>query len=176
MSMGWYGLDWSGLEYAPEEGWDEARILAIESNGRYRKYNDSAHIACSTKPISQPSLDISPIWIPLINNEVFNSQRRSVWRDRSPQGSTRFRPRVLRLYSTDGIIGGFQLTEKICMTWHISHRLRCRVFRMHSTDGTIGGYYLFPYKNYFFLCTFHCIGAHALSLVGYLYPPSFFPS
>jgi hypothetical protein len=55
-----------------------ARILEIKSNSRYRKYKESAHMACSTNPISQPSLDISPTWIPLINNEVFNSQRKSV--------------------------------------------------------------------------------------------------
>jgi hypothetical protein len=57
-------------------GWDEARILEIESNSRYRKYKESAHLACLTHPIRQPSLDISPIWIPLISNEVTNSQRR----------------------------------------------------------------------------------------------------
>jgi hypothetical protein len=27
-------------------GWDEARILEIESNSRHRKYKESAHIAC----------------------------------------------------------------------------------------------------------------------------------
>jgi hypothetical protein len=47
-------------------GWDEARILEIGSNSRYRKYKESAHMACLTNPISQPSLDISPIWILLI--------------------------------------------------------------------------------------------------------------
>jgi hypothetical protein len=57
---------------------DEARILEIESNSRYRKYKESAHIACRTNPISQPSLGISPIWIPLISIEVTNSQRRFV--------------------------------------------------------------------------------------------------
>jgi hypothetical protein len=69
-------------QQAYEEGhrirWDDARSLEIESNGRYRKYKESAHMTCSTNPISQPSLDISPIWIPLINKEGFNSQRRSV--------------------------------------------------------------------------------------------------
>jgi hypothetical protein len=68
-------------QHAYEEGhrvdWDEARILEIESNSRYRKYKISAHMACLIDPISQPSLDISPIWIPVINNEVINSQRRS---------------------------------------------------------------------------------------------------
>jgi predicted aminopeptidase len=49
-----------------------ARILEIESNSGYRKYKESAHTACLTDPISQPSLDISPIWIPRISNEVAN--------------------------------------------------------------------------------------------------------
>jgi hypothetical protein len=53
-------------------GWDDARILEIESKSRYRKYKESAHMACLTNQISQPSLDISPIWIPLISNEVSN--------------------------------------------------------------------------------------------------------
>jgi predicted GIY-YIG superfamily endonuclease len=51
-------------QHAYEEGhtlgWDDARILEIESNCRYRKYKESAHMACLTNPISQPSLDISP--------------------------------------------------------------------------------------------------------------------
>jgi hypothetical protein len=54
-------------QHAYEEGhrvgWDEARVLDIESNSRYGKYKESAHMACLTNPISQPSLDISPIWI-----------------------------------------------------------------------------------------------------------------
>jgi predicted GIY-YIG superfamily endonuclease len=54
-------------------GWDDARILDIENNSRYRKYKESAHMVCLTNAISQPSLDISPIWIPLISNEVSNS-------------------------------------------------------------------------------------------------------
>jgi hypothetical protein len=49
---------------------DEARILEIESNSRYGKYKESAHKASLTNPISQPSSDISPIWIPLISDEV----------------------------------------------------------------------------------------------------------
>jgi hypothetical protein len=52
--------------------WDEAGILEIESNSRYRKYKESAHVACLTNPIRQPSLDISPVWIPLMSNEVSN--------------------------------------------------------------------------------------------------------
>jgi hypothetical protein len=49
-------------------GRDDARIWEIESNSRYRKYKESVHMECLTNPISQPSLDISHIWIPLIRN------------------------------------------------------------------------------------------------------------
>jgi hypothetical protein len=56
-------------------------ILEIESNSRYRKYKESAHMTCLTNPSSQPSLDISPIWIPLICDDVSNSQGRLVWSD-----------------------------------------------------------------------------------------------
>jgi hypothetical protein len=58
--------------------WDQARVLEVESNNRFRKYKESAHMACSTNPISQPSLDISPIWIPLISDEVTKSKRKSI--------------------------------------------------------------------------------------------------
>jgi hypothetical protein len=51
-----------------------ARILEIESNSRYRKYNESVHMICLTSPFSQPSLDISPAWIPFISREVTNSR------------------------------------------------------------------------------------------------------
>jgi hypothetical protein len=68
--------------HAFEEGhrvvWDEARNLENESNSRYRKYKELAHMAWLTSPISQPSLDSSPIWIPFISSEVTSSQRRSV--------------------------------------------------------------------------------------------------
>jgi hypothetical protein len=58
--------------------WDDSRILKIESNSRYRKYKELAHMARLTNPISQPSIDISPIWIPLSSNEVSNLHRRSL--------------------------------------------------------------------------------------------------
>jgi hypothetical protein len=66
-------------QHAYEEGhrvgWDEARILEIESNSRYKKHKESAHVVCLTNSISQPNLDIPPIWISHIGNEVTNSQR-----------------------------------------------------------------------------------------------------
>jgi hypothetical protein len=44
--------------------------LETESNIKHRKYKELAHMACLTNPISQPSLGVSPIWIPLISSEV----------------------------------------------------------------------------------------------------------
>jgi hypothetical protein len=65
-------------QHAYEEGnrigWSEARDLEIESNSRYRKYKESAHVVCSTNLISQPSLEISHICIPVVSNEVSKSQ------------------------------------------------------------------------------------------------------
>jgi hypothetical protein len=61
-----------------EIGWDEARILEVENNSRYRKYKESAHMGCLTNTISQPSLNISPIWISLVTNMVRKSQGMSV--------------------------------------------------------------------------------------------------
>jgi hypothetical protein len=69
-------------QHAFKEGhkvsWDKGRILDIESHSRYRKYKEAAHMACSINPISQSSLNISPICILIISNEVNISQRRSI--------------------------------------------------------------------------------------------------
>jgi hypothetical protein len=78
-------------QHAYEKGWDNAGILEIESNSRYRKYKELVHIACLINAISRPSLDISPIRIPLISNEV--------------SSSLKFQSRVFRFYSTDGATG-----------------------------------------------------------------------
>jgi hypothetical protein len=77
-------------------GSDDARILEIENNSRYRQYKESAHMARLANPISQHSVDISPIWIPLISNEVTNLQRRSVRCDRFS---------MFNFYPTDGTSG-----------------------------------------------------------------------
>jgi hypothetical protein len=52
-------------------GWDNARVYEIENNS-------NQNICMLINPISQASLDISPVWCPLISNEVSNSQRRSL--------------------------------------------------------------------------------------------------
>jgi hypothetical protein len=53
-----------------EEGhkicWNEAKVLQIESITTYRKYKESAHMSLIDYPISRPSLDISPMWTPII--------------------------------------------------------------------------------------------------------------
>jgi hypothetical protein len=58
------------LEEDHHIGWNKVKILQIESNSRYRKYNEATHMACSTNPISQTNLEVSPIRIPLIKKEV----------------------------------------------------------------------------------------------------------
>jgi hypothetical protein len=50
--------------------WKEAQVLQIEPNTTYRKYKESAHMSPIAHPISQPSLDTSPIWTPVIAAEV----------------------------------------------------------------------------------------------------------
>jgi hypothetical protein len=50
--------------------WKEAKVLQIEPNTTYSKYKESAHMSLIDHPISQPSLDISPVWTPVITAEV----------------------------------------------------------------------------------------------------------
>jgi hypothetical protein len=38
-------------------GWNNVKILKMESSSRYRKYKEAAHMSCSTDPTSQPSLE-----------------------------------------------------------------------------------------------------------------------
>jgi hypothetical protein len=58
--------------------WSEAKVLQIEPNATFRKYKESAHLSLLDHPISQPSLDISPIWTSVIAEEVKKLQRRQV--------------------------------------------------------------------------------------------------
>jgi hypothetical protein len=57
-----------------------------------------------TKPISQSSLDIFSIWIPLISKEVSNSQIRFV---DVTDSFIRFQSRVFRFYSTNDTSGRY---------------------------------------------------------------------
>jgi hypothetical protein len=49
---------------------ERSEVLKIETNTRYRKYKESAHMSLLDHPISQPSLDMSPIWTPVIIAEI----------------------------------------------------------------------------------------------------------
>jgi hypothetical protein len=69
-------------QHAYKEGhkicWKEAKALQIEPNTIYRKYKESAQTSLLDHLISQPSLDISPIWSPIITTEVSKLQFRSM--------------------------------------------------------------------------------------------------
>jgi hypothetical protein len=64
------------IQNAYEEGhkicWNEAKVLQIEPNTTYRRYNESAHMSLIDHPIRQPSLEFSPIWTHVIATGVTN--------------------------------------------------------------------------------------------------------
>jgi hypothetical protein len=66
-------------QHAYEEGhhikWDEAKAIQKELNTIYRKYKESAHMACLENTISQPSLEMSPFWLPIIKEEIKRIQK-----------------------------------------------------------------------------------------------------
>jgi hypothetical protein len=51
-------------------GWDQAEILEVECNSLCRKYKKTAHLACCNNPISQASVEMSPLWLPFIKKEL----------------------------------------------------------------------------------------------------------
>jgi hypothetical protein len=52
--------------------------ILIKPNTVYKKYKESTHESLAAHPISQPRLDISPIWTPIIEAEVRKLQLRPV--------------------------------------------------------------------------------------------------
>jgi hypothetical protein len=54
--------------------WDEAKAIQKEPNTIYRKYKESAHMAYLENMISQPSLEMSPFWLPIIKEEIKRTQ------------------------------------------------------------------------------------------------------
>jgi hypothetical protein len=104
-------LDQHACKEGHKVGSDEVRILGVESNSRYRKCKELAHMTCLNNLISQPSLDISPIWIPLISIEVTNSKR-SLWHDKISHKFYKFKSCMFNFGSTD-IIGSKRITDFI---------------------------------------------------------------
>jgi hypothetical protein len=70
-------------------------------------------MACLTNPISQPSVNISPIWIPLSSNEVSHSKRGSVWRGRFFMGFHTVSVASVQFYSTDGTSGRYYMSSQV---------------------------------------------------------------
>jgi hypothetical protein len=46
--------------------WQEAKVLQVYVTTTYRKYKESTYMSLVAHLISQPSLDISPIWTVII--------------------------------------------------------------------------------------------------------------
>jgi hypothetical protein len=69
-------------QHAYKEGhkicWKEVKVLQIEPKTTYRKYKEFPHVSLIDHPISQPSLDISPICIPITAAEIKKLQLRPV--------------------------------------------------------------------------------------------------
>jgi hypothetical protein len=62
-------------------------------------------MACLNNPISQHSLNISPIWIPLSAMRSATHREDQYDLTDSPWASTRFLSRFIIIYSTDGASG-----------------------------------------------------------------------
>jgi hypothetical protein len=62
-----YRLAQHAYEEDHKVDWDGARILSFEEN-IIRKYKESVYMSWEGNSISQPSLEFSPIWSPLISN------------------------------------------------------------------------------------------------------------
>jgi hypothetical protein len=54
--------------------WREVKVLQVEPNSMYRKCKEAAHMVLADYPISQPCLDTSSIWTPIITTEVSKLQ------------------------------------------------------------------------------------------------------
>ena len=58
--------------------WDKASLIRKEENWKIRKLKESAFIHCTGHVISQPSIDISPIWLSIIRPKI---KRKKLWRE-----------------------------------------------------------------------------------------------
>jgi hypothetical protein len=72
-SLGWGHFDKSkvashAVQKEHKIDWTDTKMLQFEANCIHRKYKEAAHMLCSNNPISQPSLDMSRVCFPLIDN------------------------------------------------------------------------------------------------------------
>ena len=54
--------------------WDKASIISKEENSRIRKVKESELIHCTDHVLSQPSTDVSLIWLPIMRPEIKRKQ------------------------------------------------------------------------------------------------------
>ena len=59
-----------GTETQIPVGQRKHNTVSKKENSRIRKLKESAFIHCTDHVISQPSIDISPIWLPIIRPEI----------------------------------------------------------------------------------------------------------
>jgi hypothetical protein len=87
--------------------------LELGSGQAYDGWSGRLTNPCLTNPISQPNLDISPIWIPLISNEVSTHREDLYDGTDSSWISIKFQSRVFRFYSTDGASDRYYMSLQI---------------------------------------------------------------
>jgi hypothetical protein len=63
-------------EESHETWWKEPKVLQIDPNTTYRKYEEPSHMYLVDHPTSQPSLHVSPFWTPILAVEVRKLQLR----------------------------------------------------------------------------------------------------
>ena len=61
--------NWLHTEYHQID-WNQTEVLELEPNTIYRNYKDATHMSCMYNPISQSSLALSPMWLPLVKKEL----------------------------------------------------------------------------------------------------------
>ena len=48
---------------------DEVRVIKKEHTWKERKLKEAAHIGMSMECLSQPGAELSPMWLPLLNEQ-----------------------------------------------------------------------------------------------------------
>jgi hypothetical protein len=68
------------VEHKNQVNWEEMTILAKESNIRKRKIHEASVMHIEDNVISQPSIDIPPLW-----HSILRKEKREIIRERKPR-------------------------------------------------------------------------------------------
>jgi hypothetical protein len=68
------------VEHNHQVNWEEVTILAKETNTRKGKIHEAAVMHIEDNVISQPSIDIPPLW-----HSVLRKEKREIMRERKPR-------------------------------------------------------------------------------------------